>query len=90
MSDDVSPPAPPAPPIEDRRFILALAEASEAVSFLALAALAANPMVRTDRMGRARIGFDLAVHRLNELLGNVLPARDEPQVIRPLEREGVP
>lgn len=81
------PPLPPAPPIDDRRLLLAIVEASEGLTSLALGTLAASPQLRDDRMGRARISFDHAVRRLNQILGNTLPAPGEPYINRPLEKQ---
>ena len=81
---------PPAPPIEDRRTLLAIAEVTEALSCLALATLAASKDIRDARLGRARVGLDTAVHHLNRLLGNVLPPRDGPQIVRQLDPEPQP
>ena len=80
-------PLPPAPPIDDRRMILAVVEAAEGLTSLALAALAANQDLKNTRLGHARVSFDSAVHRLNGLLGNILPPRNGPQIIQPLEPE---
>jgi len=79
MSDTL----PPVPPIEERRLILAIAGASEALAALALAALAAGPILRTSRMGTARLGFHMAVRRLDELLGSELTSQET------LSRQGV-
>lgn len=84
MNED---PLPPVPPIEDRRMILAIVEASEGLTSLALGALAASEQLRVDRMGRARISFDNATRRLNQILGNTLPPPEGPQITRPLKAE---
>jgi hypothetical protein len=73
MSEDA---LPPVPPIEDRRMILALADAAEAIAALALAALASSEQVRTDRMGSARVQLDHAIRQLDLIFGNTL---NEPQ-----------
>lgn len=75
------------PPIEDRRLLLAIVEASEGLTSLALGTLAASEQLRVDRMGRARVSFDHAVRRLNQILGNELPPPGGPYVTRPLEKQ---